>query len=96
MPEPPDDYELTETDLDLVIEEATGTPVKPANLAAGIASMRQRITQLETEKSRLLGQLGAASSTSEDLTSIVAAINKDLAAARKRVVDYEAQLGGRN
>jgi hypothetical protein len=40
MPEPSDDYEPTGADLDLVIEEATGKPVKQANLASGIDSMR--------------------------------------------------------
>jgi len=54
MPEPPGDYEPTEADLDMVVEEATGKPVKPVNLAAGIVSMRQRIAQLEAEKTKLL------------------------------------------
>ena len=47
MPEQPNDYEPTEADIDMVVEEATGKPVKPADLTAGIASMRQRIAQLE-------------------------------------------------
>lgn len=51
-----DDYEPSEADIDMVVEEVTGKPVKPANLAAGMASIRQRIAQLEVEKTKLLGK----------------------------------------
>ena len=94
MPEQPDDYEPTEADLDMVVEEATGKPVKPANLAAGIASMRQRIAQLEAEKTKLLDRMDEDSD--ESLKAHLASINKDLATARERLAHYEAQLGRQN
>ena len=47
MPEPSDDYEPAGADIDMIVEDFTAKPVKLANLAAGIASMRQRIAQLE-------------------------------------------------
>src|SRR5260221_10445962 len=79
MTEQPDDYEPTEADIDMVVEETTGKPVKPANLAAGIASMRQRIAQLETEKIRLLDRMDE--DFDESLKDHLAAVNKDLATA---------------
>ena len=45
MPEPPDDYEPTEANIDMVVKEVTGEPVKPANLAPDLLSMRLRIVQ---------------------------------------------------
>jgi hypothetical protein len=97
MTEPSDNYEPTEVDLDLVVEEATGKPVKPANVTAGIVSMRQRITQLEAEKASLLDRLGTAAGESEEaLNKHLAAINKVLATARERLAHYEAQLGAQN
>ena len=94
MPEPPDDYEPTEADIDMVVEEVTGKPVKPANLAAGIASMRQRIAQLEAEKTKLLD--GMDEDRDESLKDHLAAVNKDLATARERLAHHEAQLGKQN
>ena len=32
MPEQPDNHEPSEADIDIVVEETTGKPVKPANL----------------------------------------------------------------
>ena len=57
MRDQPDDYDPTEADVDMVVEQATGKPVKPANLAAGTASMRERIAQLEAEKTKLLNRI---------------------------------------
>jgi len=94
MPERPDDYEPTEGDIDMVIEEATGEPVKPANLAAGIALMRQRIAQLEAEKTKLLDRMDEDSD--ESLKDYLAVVNKGLAMARERLVYYEAQLSRQN
>ena len=94
MPEPPDDYESTEADIDMVVEETTGKLVKPANLAAGIASMQGRIAQLEAEKIRLLDRTDE--DADESMKDHLAAVNKDLAIARERLVNYEAQLGKQN
>jgi len=97
MPEQPEDYEPTETDMDMVIEEATGKPVKPADLAAGIASIRQRIAQLEAEKTKLLDRWDTATDESAaSLNQHLASLNKDLATARERLSHYEAQLGRQN
>ena len=97
MPEPSDKYKPTEADLDLVLEDATGKPVKPLDLAAGISSLRQRIAQLETEKIRLLDRLDTAADKSEVASNKdLAAVNKDLATARERLAHYEAQLGTQN
>ena len=90
----PDDFKPTEADLDMIVEEVTGKPIKPANLAAGIASMRQRIAQLEAEKARLLDRMGEDSDAV--LNAHLAAINKDLAAARERLVHYELQVSRQN
>ena len=94
MPEQPDNYEPTEADIDMVIEETTGKPVKPTNLADGIASMRQRIAQLETEKTKLLDRMDESSD--ESLNDHLATVNKDLATARERLTHYEAQSGKQN
>ena len=64
------------------------------NLAAGIASMRQRITQLEAEKTNLLDRM--EKDFDESLKDHLAAVNKDLATARERLAHYEAQLGRQN
>lgn len=94
MPEQHDDHEPTEPDIDMVVEEATGQPVKPANLAAGIASMRRRIAQLEAEKIKLLDRMDEGSDESQE--DHLAAVNKDLAIARERLVHYEAQCARQN
>ena len=95
MPEQPDDYEPSEADIDMVIEEATGKLIKPANLAAGITATRQRIEQLEVEKAKLLNQLETASEISVvSLDRQLASINKKLAAARERLNHFQGQFGG--
>ena len=94
MIEQPDDYEPTEADIDMVIEEVSGKPVKPANLAAGIASMCQRIAQLEAEKTKLLDRMDE--DFDESLKDHLAAVNKDLATARERLDHYEAQCARQN
>ena len=97
MPEQPDNYEPTEADIDMAIEEATGKPVKPANLAAGITSMRQRIKELEAGKAKLLDQMDAATERRmADLNEMLASYNEDLATAHERLAHYEAQLGRQN
>ena len=74
----------------MVVEEATGKPVKPANLAAGIASMRQRIAQLHAEKTKLLDRMEKDfdATLKEHLTSL----NKKLADARDRLASFETRL----
>jgi hypothetical protein len=97
MPEQPDNYNPTETDLDMVIEATTGKPLKPESLAAGIASMRQRINEIEAAKARLLNEMDAAGEPSgHDLNETLATYNKDLVIARERLSFYEAQLGTQN
>ena|ERR1051325_2691709 len=68
MPELPGNFEPTEADIDMVIEEVTGKPVKPANLAACIASMQRRIAQLAAEKTKQLDRMDEESD--ESLKSI--------------------------
>jgi hypothetical protein len=94
MTESPDNYEPTEADIEMVIEKATGRPVKPANLATGIASMQQRIAQLETEKSKLLDRM--AEDAADTLKDHLIAVNKDLIVARERLAFYQAQVGKQN
>jgi len=97
MPEPHDNYEPTEEDIDMVVEEVTGKPVKPADLAAGVASMRRRILQLEQLKARLLDRLQTATAEGESgLNHHLASVNKDLATARERLGFYEMQLDKQN
>lgn len=97
MPEQPDDYELTEADIDMVVEETTGKPIKPENLAAGIASMRQRIVQLEAEKTKLLARMDTATDDSEGtLNGHLVEINRDIATARERLAHYVSQTGRQN
>lgn len=97
MPEPSDHYEPSEADLEMVIEETTGKPVKPASAAAGIASMRQRLKELEVEKAKLLNQMDTATGALEQsLNKHLASLNKDIAAARERLAHYESQLGQQN
>ena len=77
--------------------KTTSKPVKPANLAAGIASMRQRITELETEKAKLLNQMDTATDALEQsLNKHLASMNKDIAIAREGLDSYQRQLGMQN
>ena len=97
MTEPSDNYDPTEADLDLVLEDAIGKPGKPENLATGIASMRKRITQLEEEKARLLNQIESADQNSTtSLNQSLITLNQHLSNARQRLRDYEMQQGERN
>lgn len=94
MRDQPDDCDPTEADIDMVVEQATGKPVKPANLAAGTASMRERIAQLEAEKTKLPDRMDEGSG--ESLKDHLPAVNKDLATARERLTHYKAQHGSQN
>lgn len=97
MSEPSDDLALSETDLDLIVEGLSSTPLKPANLAAGIVSMRKRLAQLEAEKAKLLDHMDAATEHSEkSLHQHLVEINRDLVAARQRLAHYELQVSRRN
>jgi hypothetical protein len=94
MKKPPDDFEPTEADIDMIVGEVTGIPVKPADLAAGITSMRQRIAQLEMEKSKLLDRMDE--DTDDTLKVHLATINRDLTIALERLAFYQAQVGKQN
>ena len=94
MPQQPDNYESTEADIDMVVEEATGKSVKPANLAEGILSLRQRLVELEAEKSNPLSRLDGMSAV--PLTQALASSNQSIATARERLRHYETQLGQQN
>jgi len=94
MPQQPDDIEPTKENIDLIVEHVTGKPVKPGNLAEGIASIRRRIAQLEDEKVKLLDRMDE--DADESLKDHLAAVNKDLAIARERLAYYEIQLGEKN
>ena len=94
MPEPSDKYKPTEADLDLVIEEATGQPLKPKDLVTGIDSLHERIKELEAEKARLLDRL--EKDFDETLKDHLAAVNRDLTTARERLAHYDVQLGTQN
>jgi len=94
MPEQPEGQEPTETEIDMVVEEVTGKPLRPANLAVGITSMKQRITQLEADKIKLLDSVDEDSDGR--LKNHLAAVNKDLEIARERLAHYEAQVGKQN
>jgi hypothetical protein len=67
------------------------------NLAAGIASMRQRIAQFEAEKIKLLDRMDIATEGAQaTLNEHLEDINRDMAAARERLVYYESQIGRQN
>lgn len=97
IPKQPDEYEPSEADLEMVVEETTGKPVKPENAAAGVASMQQRIAELEALKTKLVGQLDLATGTfAAELDKHLVLVNKDIATARERLAHYESQLGKQN
>ena len=97
MPEQPDDFEPTEVDIDLVIEESTSKPIKPENLAVGITSTRQRIVQLEAEKTKLLDRMDTATQEIEGtLNCQLAEVDRDMATARERLAHYVSQIGRQN
>ena len=79
MPEPSDKYKPSEADLDLVLEQATGKPVDPVSLAAGISSLQHRIARLDTEKAKLLDRMEAGFDAT--LKGHLATIDKELANA---------------
>lgn len=94
MSKPPDNYEPTEADIDMVVEEFTGKPIRPPNLDAGIASMRERIAQLEAEKIKLLTRMDE--DFDETVKAHLAAVNKDLTSARVRLECFEDQFDKQN
>lgn len=97
MPEQPDNYEPTEADLELIAEDVSGKPVKPANLAAGIALMQQRIKELEAGKAKLLDQMDTANEQNmSGLNEALSSYNRDLAMARERLNHYRSQAGKTN
>lgn len=97
MPEQPDNYEPTESDIDMIVEEVAGKSVKLADLASSIASLRQRIAGLEAQKANVLYQLEIASpATTDGFNQHLTSLNKDLAVARERLAHYETQLGNQN
>ena len=97
MPEQPENYEPSAADIDMIVEATTGKPVKPADIGAGIASMRQRIAQLEAEKARLLDHLDAVTdAAANSLTRQLDEIKRNLHTARQRLGHYQAQVGKEN
>jgi hypothetical protein len=96
MKPPSDDFDPTEVDLDLIVEGVTGKPVKPANLATGIASMQKRITQLEMEKAKLIEQLEIATEDAAGFDQSFASLNSELKIARERLVSYQNLLRSQN
>ena len=58
-----------------------------------MASVRQRIAQLEAEKTKLLDRM--AQDFDGSLKGYLASVNKDLATDRDRLAHY-AQFGGQN
>ena len=92
-----DDFQPTEADLDMILEDVSGKPVKPASLQAGIVSMRQRIAELEATKKRLLNQLNENTTGFDELAvTHLKSVNKDLATARERLDSYQRQQGMQN
>ena len=94
----PNDYEPTESYIEMVIEDATGKLLKPENAEAGIASMRRRIAELEAQKSKVIDQLDAAANlpAADGLNRNLTLIDRDLKVARERFAHYESQVGRQN
>jgi len=81
MPKQTDDYQPTEEDIDLVVEEITGKPVKPANLAAGIAFDATAYRAALEQKIKLLDRMDEHSDAT--LKEHLATVYKDLAKVRE-------------
>lgn len=96
MPKQHDELEPTEADIDMVLEDATGKPVKDENLAASIASMRQLIVSLEAGKTKLLDRMDATADSAANLNQHLVSLNQDLATTRERLAYFEAQIGRQN
>lgn len=91
------DYKPTESDIEMLLEKATGKPLKPEDATAGIASMRQRIAELKRQKAKMLDQLAAVTCDSANvINKNLTSINRDLETARERLAYYQAQLDRRN
>lgn len=91
------DISPTEADLEMIMEAASGKPVKPPSLEAGITSMRQRIAELEASKRRMLERLDEQTEGfNQTVNTHIRDINRDLDEARQRLDSYMSQQKARN
>jgi len=84
-------YPLHSAETEMVIEEVSGQPVQPKELAAGIASMEARIKLLTGQKGQCLAQMDTATGPRyEGLSADLVSLNAELSKALARLAHYRA------
>ncbi len=78
----------TDADLDMVLEEVTGRPADKGSARHNAIALRQRIAELLESKGKLLTH----QSEGKDVANALAAVEADLAKARKFLAGYATQL----
>ncbi|HEV2327631.1 MAG TPA: hypothetical protein VGY56_02455 [Verrucomicrobiae bacterium] len=94
----PDDFEPSDAELEMVVDEAlqkTGQPPVNRSPEKGIADMQGRLKLLNEQKAKLLKGMGTLpfdTQRGEELTKI----DREIREARQRLGEYQTQLKGRN
>jgi hypothetical protein len=98
MTNQPDNYEPSNTELEMVVDEARkaiGKGPAPRSAAKGVSDMAARIGLLNEQKTKLLKQMELHPSDTQ-LDSTLVAVNSELREAKKRLAEYQTQAKGQN
>jgi len=98
MPDQPDNYEPSDAELEMVVDEArkaVGKGPAPRPSERGIADMQARLKLLSEQKEKLLEQL-ELHPTDAQLGNELTALNKELHEAQERLAEYQTQFDHRN
>jgi hypothetical protein len=98
MPDQPDNYEPSDAELEMVVDEARqavgkGPAARPS--LKGIADMQARIKLLSEQKGKLLEQL-ELHPTDVQLGNDLSALNQEFREAQERLAEYQSQFDRRN
>lgn len=94
MPAQPDDFEPTEADIDMILEDVHGKPVDKGSAVENIKAMEGRIAELEAIYEQLVRN--GDNFNPDLLQQNLNACSKDLNIARERLRYYHGQLRKRN
>jgi hypothetical protein len=94
MPKQPDDFEPTEADIDIILEDVHDKPADKGSVLENIKALVGRIAELETAYEKL-GRNGE-NFDAAPLQQHMDACSKDLNTARERLRYYQDQLRQQN
>ncbi len=102
MPDQPDNYEPSDAELEMVVDEArkaVGKGPAPRPSVKGIADMQARLKLLSEQKEKLLEQSALHAADTQFVVAVrkdLATVNRELREAQERLAEYQSQFDRRN